>query len=264
MDPYRSILLVLALCLPLGVHSQVISLPEAPDTSEWRAWTGLRLAWKPIKSIRLSFEEQWRLQDDFGALDRMVHQFGLAFHPQGPDWLEAQALAVGYRHSSVVDNSGANQGIERFGRWNVDYCAGGEWKRWSLDMRLRHQRQRALWLKDGDDPTEVPEKELSRVKVELGYNIRKWKADPTLALERFHRPVPEGWPPDAQWRVRLGTSLKTGKRQQLKLFIQRDWKQRYLPSGVGATLDDFRLWGSEAWTIGATYGYGFKRRKRKD
>lgn len=260
----RLLTLMLGLGLAPGWNAQVIGLPETPDTSDWRAWAGVRLSWKPTRTVRLTFEEQWRLKDDFGAWDRQLHQFGIAYSPKGADWVEAQSVALGFRHSTNVDNEGNNQGIERFARWHADYLVDAGWKRWNFGLRLRHQRQRALWLKDGDDPDGAPVKALSRIKAEIGYNIKGWKPDPELSVERFYRRVPEGWPVDASWRARLGTTLKTGKRQRLKLFIQRDWRPRYLPTGVGATLDDFRLWGRETWTCGASFSHRFKKQKSKD
>lgn len=240
------------------------NLPAPPDTSDCTAWGSVALNWRPIKSVKLAVEEQWRIKDNFSSFDRQFHQFTLGFSPRWNAFSKAQSLGLGFRHMTRVDDTGDNQGLERFIRWHAQHELDLDLGRWNVRTRLRFQRRRAIWLKDGKDPGEEGTKDVWRLKVELGHNFRDWKADPELSVERFWTTVPEGWPVDGHWRVRLGTGLKVGKRQRVKTFIQRQWRPRYLPSGVGATLEDFRLWGEERWTLGIAYRCSLKTRKKKE
>lgn len=251
-------------CSVATVYGQNVTQPTPPDTSDWTAWGSVTLNWRPIKGVKLAVEEQWRVKENFASFDRQFHQFSLGYNPRWNKLSKAQTVSVGFRHMTRVDDSGNNQGLERFVRWHVQHQAGADVGRWDVQTRLRFQRRRAVWLKDGDDPKEEGTQDVWRLKVEVGHNFRNWKADPQLSVERFWTAVPEGWPVDAHWRVRMGTAFKVGKRQQLRTFVQRQWRPRYLPSGVGATLADFRLWGQEKWTLGVAYRYSLKSPKKGD
>ena len=65
-------------------------------------------------------------------------------------------------------------------------------------------------------------------------------------------------PADGAWRARIGTDFKPGKRQRIKVVLQREWQGKYLPSGTGATLDDFRLYGNDEWALVVGWRYRFK------
>ncbi len=268
-----ALLLICAMALPAA--AQVINPPPGtqvdPDTAEWRGWLGVTLDWKPVKSVHLSFEQQWRWEGDFSEFDQQFQQLGVSWSPRWNKVSKAQSIGVGLRHSTRPDRKGAVQGDDRFLRWQVEY--GVEWEegRWSLEARLRHQNQVAVELKGGEDPADDVARIQNRIKGELGYNIKGWKWDPVMSVERFLVDVPEGWLPDGAWRLRLGTSNKWGKRQRIKVFVQRDWEARYNPAGVGvplsvigAGIDDLRLNGRVEWTVGVSWRYRFKGGLNKD
>ena len=238
--------------------AQVITQPEAPDTLDWQSWTSVSLDWKPVKGLRLELQEQWRFKENMGTFDRQFHQLTANWTPQGHDLLEAQSIGFAGRLMTRQDNQGDNQGLERHFRWHAQYALQWDPGRWSFSSRVRYQRRKAVWLKDGDDPSEAPVKSTWRVKATVKHNLRKWKLDPELSVERFSPVLPDGWPADQAWRVRLGTEFKPGKRQRIKLGIQREWKDRYLPVGVGAGLDDFRLYGNQEWALVVAYRYRMK------
>ena len=266
-----ALLLICAMALPAA--AQVINPPPGNqqdlDTTEWRGWVGATLDWKPVKAVHISLDQQWRWDNDFRDFDRQFQQFGVSWSPRWNKWSKAQYLGLGLRHSSRPDRKGAIQGTDRYLRMQYEY--GFEWEtgRWTCGGRLRHQRQRALALKGGEDPGEYTMLVQTRLKGELAYNIKGWKWDPVLSVERFWVDVPEGWLPDGARRFRLGTARKLGKQHRVKLFIQRDAEARYNPaetgiplSAIGAGIDDLRLNGRVEWTAGVSWRYRFKKPKR--
>ena len=269
----RAAALFLLCALALTSVAQVINPPpgsgEQPDTTEWRGWLGATLDWKPVKSLQISFDQQWRWDSDLSSFDQHFQQLDLAWSPRWNKVSKAQSIGVGLRHSIRPDRKGAVQGNDRLLRWQIEY--GVEWEegRWSFEGRLRHQKQVAVELKGEADPDDYVARVQTRIKGELGYNIKGWKWDPALSVERFLVSVPEGWLPDGAWRFRLGSSKKMGKRHRIKIFVQRDWEARYNPADVGvplsvigAGIDDLRLNGSVEWTAGVSWRYRFKGLKR--
>jgi hypothetical protein len=259
----RAALFVWSCALALGTLAQGPIQPETPDTLDWQAWGSLSLDWKPFAGLKVALQEQWRVKENGAAIDRQFHQLSVGWSPQGSRFAKAHTFGLGGRVVSRFDNQGSSQGWDRFFRWHGDYEATAHPGRWTLIGRIRHQRRTALWLKGGGDIAEVSAKKTWRVKFTLAYNIKKWKLDPIASVERLVPETPEGWPSDGAWRVRLGTDIKPGKRQKLKLILQREWRGRYLPSGVGATLDDFRLYGDNEWAIIVGYRYRMKTGKKK-
>lgn len=257
-----------------AASSQVI-LPPDQDTTEWRGWTGIQLQWRPVKTVTVAFQEQWRWRDDFTRFDRRFHQFGVEWNPKSPNAsldriLKPQSLAVGLRRSTRPDNRGDVQGVDKLLRWQVEHGMELEAGRWEFKTRVRCQQQTALALKGGEDPADYGQRRTWRFKGTVSYNIKGWKWDPAVSVERFVDRVPEGWQPDGAWRMRLATGRKLAKRQKVSLFIQRDWIERYNPAAsgvalveIGAGLDDLRLFGAEEWTVGLMYSLRLTSPKRK-
>ena len=266
----RAVSLLLILVCPIVAWGQIINEPDQ-DTTEWRGWTGIQLKWRPLRTVTLSLQEQWRWKEDFGRFDRRFHQMEVEWNPRGSAVVEAQAVAIGLRHSTRPDNRGSIQGVDKLLRWQAEHVTEWEAGRWEFKTRVRFQEQTALALKGGEDPQDYGQRKTWRFKCTVGYNIKGWKWDPAVAAERFADRVPDGWQPDGAWRLRLGTSRKLAKRQKIILFVQRDWVQRYNPAepgvalvAIGAGLDDLRLQGAVEWTAGVLYRCRFKSPNRKD
>ena len=271
----RALPLLILFASSLAASGQVI-LPPDQDTTEWRGWTGIQLQWRPVKTVTAAFQEQWRWGDDFTRFDRRFHQFEVEWDLRTPNpsldrFLKPQSLAVGLRRSTRPDNRGDVQGVDKLLRWQVEHGIELEAGRWEFKTRARCQQQTALALKGGEDPADYGQRRTWRFKGTVGYNIKWWKWDPAVSVERFVDRVPEGWQPDGAWRMRLATGRKVAKRQKVSLFIQRDWVERYNPAApgvalveIGAGLDDLRLYGAEEWTVGLMYRLRLKSPKRED
>ena len=256
--------------------AQVITPPGGgageQDTTEWRGWAGLSLQHRPWRSITVSLNHQWRWSDDFSQFDRRFVQGEVEWSPKGSSAVEAQSIRVGVRHTHRPDRTGDVQGMDRLIRWQIDYSVEGELGRWQFSGRARCQQQSALALKTGDDPATYGSRRTYRLKGTVEYNIKGWKWDPAISVERFLDRVPEDWQPDGAWRLRLATGRKTAKRQKVSLFVQRDWVGRYNPAApgvalgqIGAGIDDLRLTGAVEWTAGVLYRYRFRKPgKKKD
>lgn len=265
------------LCLAFVASSMAASGQFAPtDTTEWQGWVGIQLQWRPVKTVTVAFQEQWRWGEDFTCFDRRFHQFELEWDPssQNPSldrFLKPQSWAVGVRHSTRPDNRGDVQGVDKLLRWQVEHGVDLEAGRWEFGTRVRCQQQTALALKGDEDPSEYGRRRTWRLKGTVGYNIKRWKWDPAVSVERFVDRVPEGWQPDGAWRVRLATGRKLAKRHKVSLFIQRDWAKPYSPVApggdslfeIGAGIDDIRWNGEEKWTVGLMYSLRLKSPSRK-
>lgn len=259
---------LMVLCV-LTASGQVINPPDQ-DTTEWRGWTGLQLSWRPLRTVTMSAQHQWRWNEDFSRFDRRLQQFELEWNPEGHAVIDAQSLTVGLRHSTRPDNRGNIQGVDKLLRWQVEHDAAFDAGRWSFKSRLRCQQQTALALKGDGDTEAYGKRRTWRFKGTASYNIKGWKWDPSFSVERFIDRVPEGWQPDGAWRFRLSTGRKLAKRQKLNIFIQRDAVGRYNPAGpgvslseIGAGIGDLRMLGATEWTAGLMYRYRIKSPKRK-
>ena len=257
-------LLAVGLALGLPAISQVVVMPGPPDTTDFQGWFSATLDWKPADGLKVELQEQWRIKHDWGAYDRQIHQLGVSWSPEWNGVSDAQHLGAAARVTTRLDDTGENRGIERFFRWHVEHGAEVELGRWAIGSRLRYQKRTALWLKDGDDPSGLEAKETWRFKGTLSYNIKNWKLDPKIAVERFCRVVPDEWPSDGAWRARIGTDFKPGKRQRIKVMLQREWKGKYTPTGLTTSLDDFRLFGDNQWALLIGYRYRMKTQRKKD
>ena len=222
--------------------------------------------------MKVSLQHQWRWSEDFTEFDRRFLQGEVEWSPKGSAAVEAQSISVGVRHTHRPDRAGDVQGVDRLIRWQIDYGVEGDLGRWQFSGRARCQRQSALALKTGADPATYGRRRTYRLKGTVEYNIKGWKWDPAISVERFLDRVPEDWQPDGAWRLRLATDRKTAKRQKVTLFVQRDWVSRYNPappgvalSQIGAGIDDLRLTGAVEWTVGVRYRYRFRKPgKKKD
>jgi len=260
----RAALLTIFLSIGIAAAAQVVMPPEPPDTTDFQGWFVATLDWKPVDGVKVELQEQWRVKRDWGAYDRQFHQLGISWSPRWGGFAEAQNLGIAARVMTRLDDSGDNQGLERFFRWHVEHGAKAEIGRWTLTSRVRFQKRTALWLKDGDDPGEAEAKEHWRLKGTLGYDFKQWKLDPKVTLERFFRVVPEGWPNDGAWRARIGTEFKPGKRQRIKVMLQREWRGKYILDPGQGSLDDFRLNGDDEWALLIGYRYRMKTERKKD
>jgi len=253
-------LLLLGAVLATATQAQIVQ-PELPDTTDFQGWTTLKGQLRLGESWTVELKEQFRLKNDLATFDREFRQLTLGFSPQWGAVAEAQEMVLGARLILLNDDQGNKQGLERFFRWHADHNVKVEVGRWTVSSRIRYQERTAIQLAGDADAAAEGVKRTWRVKAGLAYDIKGWKLDPRCSLERFFVPVPEGWPSDGAWRARFGTDFKTGKRQRLKVVLQREWRGKYLPSGTGATLDDFRLYGDNQWALVASYRYRFKSRK---
>lgn len=265
----RGLSLLWMLFLPAMASGQIINGPDS-DTTEWRGWTGVQLHWRPSRTLTLAVQEQWRWREDFTRFDRRFHQVELEWKPKGRDWVDAQSLAVGLRHSSRPDRRGDIQGVDKLLRWQIEHGTKVDAGRWTFKTRARIQQQTALALKGDADPETYGQRRTWRFKGTVEYNIKGWKWDPAFAVERFIDRVPEGWQPDGAWRMRLATGRKVAKRTRIKVFFQRDWVGRYNPAEpgtslaeIGAGIDDLRLQGAVEWTAGLLLRHRFKSPERK-
>jgi hypothetical protein len=256
------------------LQAQIFNPPvnggETSDTTDWRGWSGVSIGFKPWKGVSVVLNQQWRWDGDLSSFDRQLQQLGCSWSPRWNAWSKTQSLGVGLRHTSSPDRKGDVQGVDRFIRLQAEHGASFEAGRWEFETRIRFQKQTAVQLKGGGDPAAEAARKMWRFKCEVGYNIKGFKWDPVFAVERFIPLVPDGWQPDGTWRMRLATGTKVGKRQKIRVFLQRDWEGQYNPAPpgvslfeVGAGIDDLRRAGAVDWTVGLQWRYRLKLKSKK-
>ena len=269
----RSLLCAILLFCGGVLQAQVINPPvdsgNTADTTDWRGWSAVSLGFKPAKGLAVVLSQQWRWDDDFGSFDRQLQQLACTWSPKWNAWSKSQSLGVGLRHTARPDRKGAVQGVDRYLRVQAEHGTSFDAGRWEFETRIRYQKQTAVELKGDGDPDDIAAHKVWRFKCEVGYNIKGFKWDPVMAVERFIAVVPDGWSPDGSWRMRLATGSKVGKRQKIRVFLQRDWESQYNPAPpglslfeVGAGVDDLRPLGAVDWTVGVQWRYRIKLQKK--
>lgn len=199
------------------------------------SWTGLKVKYKLNKEWSLSLEHQFRYKDNASVLDQkfteleIKRKLGKQFN-----------IAVAGRFLRSNDTEGKTQGMESHFRWNADLGHKVDIHRFTIGSRFRYQSKQELSSEDLSDKS-------IRLKAGVGYNIKKWKFDPTFSTEIFNEMESL-----ATWdkiRFTLGTSYKLKKFGEISGFYRLEKEL------VGA-------YPASTNIIGFKYQYTFKNKKK--
>ena len=134
--------------------------------------------------------------------------------------------------------------------------------RWNIDAQLKRKIGKRGWLKYRPRIQKYIDRQrlnenlkprfpqwYFRQKLSFGYNLRKSNQSPYIAVETFH---PINLPEDNginQFRVYLGSKLKTTKESEIDFFLMDKYKFNVVKSG-------------HTIVLGIVYSYDWKKKKK--
>lgn len=201
-------LALFAILSGLVVHAQD---PLRPETRQ-ELWTSIGVRGKVpvflhpivgdevIRRLRLSGDLGYRSADVFFAGRQIYVDLGARYKVN--DWLN---VGTEFRNAHRPDGTIRN-------RLGLMADLSHDIQRYSLGYRLNYQHNFLEWGQV---------REVFRNRFQLGYNIRKWKLDPTFSVEFFTWAGNKGLSYFGT-RYKLGTELSPGKGQELNLALVYD------------------------------------------
>jgi hypothetical protein len=182
--------------------------------NEYQSRTELKLSYKPLKKIKLSFTPEFRFDENF-SLDKYLFEGGLEYKP-----LKFLELEATYRY---VINPRENKGTEYFNRFAFSATAKKEFNRFEPAFRLRYSN-------DADD--DITDKEFLRYKASLDYDIPSFKLTPFIAAEAFQQLDGGGL---YKMRYSTGFDYKLFKKNYIGLsykfdYYQNEYRNRHIIS----------------------------------
>ena len=181
-------------------------------------WTGIQLQWRPVKTVTVAFQEQWRWETT-SRFDRRFHQFEVKWDPKSPNAsldriLKSQSLPLGC--AGAPSQPGRRSGRGQALRWQAEHGMELKAGRWEFKTRVRCQEQTALALKGGEDPAEYGQRRTWRFKGAATTTSRdgngtlrfRWNGSSTgsrrvgspMVRGACAWPLAERWPSDTRFR----------------------------------------------------------------
>ena len=202
------------LAVGLFVLSPLYSLAQDQyiTVRDFETWSSLQFQAKVSKRVKIRAEQQFRFNDNSSALQQSFSQLSGAY-----TWKNELHVGGALRYASVAKDSVFQPRL----RWNVDGGYGHELGRFDFGYRLRFQSRTIV-----NDSTDVP-RNVMRAKAKVGYNVRDWKLDPSLAVELFSETDAIGTP--NKLRGTLSTSYKLSKATRISAFyrVERELFETY-------------------------------------
>lgn len=190
----RSILLVFCIVPVFGQS----------ETTDINSWFVAAFEFEPANDLTIGIEGQLRLKEDISVVDQYFGEFNAKYKlPAG------FRIGAGLRYIRDNDTQGNIQGYENHLRYNIDGSFRHKIERFSLRFRLRYQNRNELGIsKDEGDI----HREAIRLRTRIVYDIRKWKLDPSLAIEFFNRFRSRNYDNGFnKYRITIGTNYKVKK-----------------------------------------------------
>ena len=195
---------------------------------DFETWSSLQVQAKLSKRMKISAEQQLRFNDNSSALQQSFSQLSGAY-----TWKNDLYVGGALRYASVAKDSVFQPRL----RWNIDAGYEHELGRFDFGYRLRFQSRSIV-----NDPTALA-KNVIRAKAKVGYNVRDWKLDPSLALELFSETDVLTTP--NKLRATLSTSYKLSKSTSVSAFYRVEKEL-------------FEVYPLTAHIVGARLKYSFK------
>lgn len=215
----------------------VISTGFSQTTKDFETWSSIGIAYKLTEKWDFGLEEQLRLKNNSSEVDQFFTHLNINYEA-----FDNFELGGGLRYIKVNDNKGNIQGYEDHFRFHLDVSYKHKINNFSLKYRLRYQNKNELGVSasNGDYANQH-----IRFKTSIGYDIKKWKLDPTFSVELFNH-FEEGKKNDFdKYRLTLKTAYKIKKIGKLDLFYRMEKELNVLQP---KTID----------IIGCTFTYSLK------
>jgi len=203
-----SILSLLFLLLGFGISAQTNLVVRDLET-----WTSVGINAKLGKKWSLTINEQLRLQHNSTIIDELFTEAELKYTLID----KRLKLASGYRFISEYDSEDVFNKEQRF---DFDILYYQPLNRFDLSARLRYQNRNDIGetARSGDYA-----RQHYRLKLQVGYDIKNWKCDPTFSVELFRKFERYTLPYFDDIRFRIGTDYKIKKIGEIEVFYQFDY-----------------------------------------
>lgn len=211
------------------------------NTKNIEAWSAMKFSYKLNKKWKIGLEEQLRLQTSPVDIDSYFTELNTSYNINKNVY-----GGIGIRYIRKNDNKGKVQGYENYTRLHIDLGATHDIERFNIDYRLRLQTKKEL-NKLGSE--ENHPNNYVRLKVGLGYNIKKWKFDPKLSAELFRHYEKGEEVEFNKLRLTLGTRYKINSSGKLGFFYRIE-RELNIKKPVTANI------------VGIKYSYTLKRKKK--
>ena len=179
---------------------------------DMESWGSLNLNFKVTKKWQFGLEEQFRFSNNSSEIDAYFTELSTKYkfnkHIYG---------GVGFRFIRQNDNVGKIQGFENHIRLHFDLGFKHSLNRFNFDYRLRYQTKNELGVskEEGDYANNH-----LRLRLNIGYNIKKWKLDPEFSSEIFRHYEKEIESSFDKYRLTIGTKYNTKSHGKIGLFYR--------------------------------------------
>ncbi|MBU3009951.1 DUF2490 domain-containing protein [Polaribacter vadi] len=217
-----------------------ISLAQEGD-KDWASWNIIGIEYKLNKKWNFGLEEQFRLKENFSAVDEFFTQLSSEYKV-----FKGFKLGAAIRYIRENDNQGNVQGYENHFRFQFDAKYKHEINDFTIGYRFRYQNKNELGISvdEGDEA-----KQNLRFKTSLEYNFKDWKLDPKFSAEIFNRFQAEEDNGFSKYRLTLGTDYKIKNFGELGIYYryERELNEEYPDVNN---------------ILGLKYTYSFKSKKK--
>lgn len=203
--------------LLLLVNKSFAQTPSSRDNIDFGLWTSASFRYQSTKKLRLSLNQQFRLENNWHSFDRLIIE-PEAQYKINKKW----KMNLGIRYVGQNDNSGKVQGYENHFRVHADLIHG--FKKWGMNFenRIRYQNKNEIGIQkiDGDYPAQA-----YRWRTSIHYNFKSWKLDPIVSAEFFvNRQIGslngfKAWTGFTKHRYMIKTNHKLDENQKLQYFF---------------------------------------------
>lgn len=217
-----------------------ISLAQESN-KDWASWTSVGIDYKLNKKWTFGLEEQFRLKEDFSAVDEFFTQLSSEYK-----LFKGFKLGAAIRYIRENDNQGNVQGYENHFRFQFDAKYKHKINNLEIGYRLRYQNKNELGVSfnEGDEV-----KQNLRFKTSLEYNFSNWKLDPKFSAEIFNRIQANQDNGFSKYRLTIGTDYKIKNFGELGVFYRYEKELNEDYPDVNNI-------------IGLNYTYSFKSKKK--
>lgn len=177
---------------------------------DWGSSFCLEITKKIIPQLHVTFEEDFRLRDNFSTIDRFSTTFELAYKPWSFLKTGGAYNLINYKHPT--------KGWEIRHRYYLFAMGTYTYKRFSVSLRERFQHTYRVGIKETDKRANPKQVLRSRLKIE--YDIRKSAFEPYLSVEMYNTLNDPQENKTSKWRYTAGTTYKLNKRSALEGYYR--------------------------------------------
>jgi hypothetical protein len=185
---------------------------EYVTVRDLESWASLNLKYKASKKWSIKLEQQFRFGNNSTQIDDYITELSTNY-----DFGKYIFGGVGFRYAGQPDRVGANQDFEHYFRFHIDLGVKHAVQRFNFKYRLRYQLKDQIGVskEEGDYANNH-----LRLKINVGYNIKKWKFDPEISAEIFHHFEKGEQNGFNKFRLTVGTQYKTKSWGKIGLFYR--------------------------------------------